>query len=341
MRLVNVKFRRSGKRFLFNAGELELQPNLLVVVQLEKGLALGAVVGEPWEGEPPEESGAIQPVLRKANEEDLERAAQLRNKAREAFDFCMERIKARQLPMKLVEVEFLLDESRATFFFTAEGRVDFRELVRDLAHQFRTRIEMLQIGVRDESKILGGFGICGRELCCSSWLVKFNPVSIRMAKDQSLSLNPSKVSGVCGRLMCCLAYEHEQYLDMVSNLPRPGKRYVCSRGPCRISRIDVLNQRIFAILDDGTEIDVSTESLDPYTAARKEQPKPSGPPPAEPQRRQPNEGPREPRGRPRQAADNKPKQAESDSGKAADKPAAQSDGTKKSRRRRRRRQKKS
>ncbi|MDP8256389.1 MAG: stage 0 sporulation family protein [Candidatus Alcyoniella australis] len=297
MRVVKIKFRRSGKRFDFDAGELELRQGQQVVLQIEKGTALGTVVVDAQEQNLPEDESR-KPVLRVATDEDLKQSQRLHRRAREAFGFCLRRINERKLPMKLVDAEFLLDESRATFFFTAEGRVDFRELVRDLAHEFRTRIEMMQIGVRDEAKILGGYGICGRELCCASWLVKFNPVSIRMAKDQSLSLNPSKVSGVCGRLMCCLAYEHQQYLDQIATLPRLGKRYVCEQGPCRVCRIDVMGSRVFAMVEGQGEVEISGQPLEPYSQQNRQQDKPE----PRPEPRAPGRPRPQPKARPRPPA---------------------------------------
>ncbi len=202
---VSIRFRPCGKLYHFDPGELELQAGDLVVVESEMGLSIGTVVKKAELKEPPEE---LKKVLRKASEEDLRQRQCNQALEAEAFQFCRERIMARGLPMKLVRTEATLDRRRIIFYFAAERRIDFRELVKDLAQKFRTRIEMRQIGVRDEAKMLGGLGICGRPLCCISFLSEFEPISIKMAKKQELVLNTGKLSGLCGRLMCCLKYEY-------------------------------------------------------------------------------------------------------------------------------------
>lgn len=202
--IVYVRVRPFGKvyRYLNNLG-IELKKGDFVVVEGDFGLTLGYVVTTSSDGEP-----SLKPVLRKATEEDLEEFQKNLSLEKQAWDFCLERIKYRQLPMKLLVVEAALDRKRIIFYFTAEGRIDFRELVRDLAAKFKTRIEMRQIGVRDEAKFLGGIGVCGREICCKTFISFFKPISLKMAKDQEIVLNVSKLSGVCGRLKCCLRYEY-------------------------------------------------------------------------------------------------------------------------------------
>ena len=176
------------------------------------------------------------------------------------MEFCQKRIEARQLPIHLVRVECLFDASKVIFYFTAEGRVDFRELVKDLVAVFRTRIELRQIGVRDEAKLVGGLGICGRELCCTTFLGDFEPVSVRMAKDQKLSLNPSKISGICGRLMCCLTYEYPTYQEIRKHLPRLGKRVSFAEGEGKIIRYNLIRQMVTLEMDDGGELELSLNS---------------------------------------------------------------------------------
>lgn len=209
--VVGVRFKSSGKIYYFDPGEMKIEANTDVIVETARGLEYGkAVLGN----RDVEESKVVQPlkrVVRLATAEDREKMLASQAKEEDARRICLEKIQQRQLPMKLVGVEYSFDGSKVLFYFTAEGRVDFRELVKDLASVFKTRIELRQIGVRDEAKMLGGLGSCGRELCCASFLGDFEPVSIRMAKEQNLSLNPSKISGICGRLMCCLKYESYGY----------------------------------------------------------------------------------------------------------------------------------
>lgn len=208
---VPVRFRRVGKIYHFDPAGLELEPGARVVVETARGLEIGEVVSRVRDIPDEELVQPLKPVLRIAREEDLRQAEQNRALARESLRVCREKVAARGLPMHVLEAEYTLDRSRLVFYFASENRVDFRELVRDLAGTFRTRIELRQVGVRDEAKMLGGLGPCGREVCCAVWLSEFQPVSIRMAKVQNLSLNPGKISGLCGRLMCCLRYEADLY----------------------------------------------------------------------------------------------------------------------------------
>lgn len=209
--VVGIRFKKAGKIYFFLPGRIELKNNDCVIVETARGMEFGKVVVPLREISEEEIVAPLKEVLRKANSEDEERFRTNENKEKEAFQICIAKIATHNLPMKLIEVEYTFDGNKIIFSFTAEGRVDFRELVKDLASVFRTRIELRQIGVRDEAKMLGGLGSCGRELCCASFLGDFEPVSIRMAKDQNLSLNPTKISGICGRLMCCLKYESNCY----------------------------------------------------------------------------------------------------------------------------------
>lgn len=211
--IVGVRFKPAGKIYYFEPGNFELLKGSHVIVETARGLEYGQVVVERREVSEAEVVLPLKPVLRQAREMDAETVANNELKAREAMAIFREKVLQHELDMKLVDAEFTFDRNKLIFYFTAEGRVDFRQLVKDLASVFRVRIELRQIGVRDEAKILGGIGPCGRLLCCSTWMGEFDPVSIRMAKDQSLSLNPSKISGLCGRLMCCLKFENDSYQD--------------------------------------------------------------------------------------------------------------------------------
>jgi cell fate regulator YaaT (PSP1 superfamily) len=243
-----IRLRKTNKVIEFTPGGLELCAAEYVVVDTEKGIVLGQVMYGPLQRDPlPPDA---KPVIRKADIEDLAIMKRNRTKEEEAYLFCLERIKERSLPMKLVDVEYILSGGKAVFYFTSDGRVDFRTLVKDLAQQFHTRIEMRQIGVRDESKMLGGIGPCGRELCCSCFLKSFEPVSIRMAKDQNLALNPQKVSGLCGRLMCCLTYEQATYEAIWDQIPKIGKRVVTPQGEGKVMSVDIKNQKVRTLIGD-------------------------------------------------------------------------------------------
>ncbi len=210
-KVVGIRFKKAGKIYFFLPGGLDLKANDNVIVETARGMEFGKVALPLREIPSQDVVSPLKEVLRKATPEDEESFSNNENKEKEAFKICLSKITAHKLPMKLIDVEYTFDGNKIIFSFTAEGRVDFRELVKDLAAVFRTRIELRQIGVRDEAKMLGGLGACGRELCCASFLGDFEPVSIRMAKDQNLSLNPAKISGICGRLMCCLKYENGCY----------------------------------------------------------------------------------------------------------------------------------
>ena len=221
-KIVGVVFKRPGKKYSFDPAGLTLHLGDRVVAKTTKGTELGEVVSVPREIGNDKAPQPLKKIVRKANEEDLAQNQARQEKAHEAVGVCRERIAAHNLPMRLVEVEQSFDGSKMTFYFTSETRVDFRELVKDLAARFKTRIELRQIGVRDKARLVGGLGHCGKDLCCTMLLGDLSPVSIRMAKDQDLPLNPQKISGVCGRLMCCLRYEHEAYKDFKKRAPRKG-----------------------------------------------------------------------------------------------------------------------
>ena len=221
-KVVGIRFKPVGKIYYFNPEDIELNSGDGVIVETTRGIEYGTVVISDKEIDEEEFNMPIKSVLRKATDADVQTAQDNKKRAKEAYDICLEKIAANNLEMNLVDVEYTFDRSKVLFYFTADGRVDFRHLVKDLAAVFRTRIELRQIGVRDEAKLLGGFGICGRALCCSQFLGDFEPVSIKMAKEQSLSLNPTKISGTCGRLMCCLKYEQDAYEELLKKAPNVG-----------------------------------------------------------------------------------------------------------------------
>ena len=260
--VVDVTFKTAGKLFEFDAGSFVLASGDLVVVENERGSALGTVARVPPPVPVAERQSRPPKVLRKADTRDLARLEANLQREHEARRLCLTRIRDRQISMKLVQVDYLFDASKAIFYFCAEGRIDFRELVRDLAQTLHTRIEMKQIGARDETKLIGGVGPCGRELCCSTWLREFQAVSVKMAKEQGLSLNPSKLSGMCGRLKCCLRYEYETYLELRRDLPRIGARVTSLKGDGEVVRQNVLRQTaVVRRADDGVEVEVTLEDL--------------------------------------------------------------------------------
>ena len=257
IRVIGVRFRTAGKVYYFDPGKLNIKRNDHVIVETARGIEYGTVVGDPKE-EP--EDKVVQPwkaVLRVATPKDDEQEAGNKLKEKEAFKICMEKIRKHNLQMKLIDAEYTFDNNKVLFYFTADGRIDFRELVKDLASVFKTRIELRQIGVRDETKILGGIGICGRPLCCHTHLSEFAPVSIKMAKEQNLSLNPTKISGVCGRLMCCLKNEEETYEELNRRLPNVGDFVTTDDGhKGEVHSVNVLRQLVKVIVnvDDEKEI---------------------------------------------------------------------------------------
>ncbi|MDD2581522.1 MAG: stage 0 sporulation family protein [Desulfuromonadaceae bacterium] len=258
--IVTIQFTKAGKMFDFNAGSLELAQGDHVVVETERGVGIGQIVKPPVEREGGT-TASLAFVKRKATAEDMATLESISRKEQEAYRFCVNRIIERNMPMKLVRVEYQFDSSKAVFFFTADGRVDFRDLVKDLAHSFHTRIEMRQIGVRDEAKMTGGIGICGRELCCSSFLRDFQPVSVKMAKEQNLALNPNKISGQCGRLLCCLDYEYETYCCLRKNFPKSGKRVRTVNAVGVVDKINILTGNITLKLDDNKIIVIKRDEI--------------------------------------------------------------------------------
>ncbi len=248
-KVIGVRFRRAGKIYYFSPGKLQINTNDHVIVETARGVEYGHVVIGSKDVEDEKVVQPLKPVIRLATPEDDEQEDGNREKEREAFRICQEKIKKHKLEMKLIDAEYTFDNNKVLFYFTADGRVDFRELVKDLASVFKTRIELRQIGVRDETKILGGIGICGRSLCCHTHQSEFLPVSIKMAKEQNLSLNPTKISGVCGRLMCCLKHEAETYEELNSRLPGIGDHVTAKDGSKGVvSSVNVLRQLVKVVV---------------------------------------------------------------------------------------------
>ena len=248
--VAGVRFRRAGKIYYFAPGRLELNKGDKVVVETSRGIEFGEVIVEPHEEPNDKIVQPLKEVMRLATEEDISRAAENKKKEIQALDVCLQKIHKRGLEMKLIDCEYTFDNSKILFYFTADGRIDFRDLVKDLASVFHTRIELRQVGVRDETKILGGLGSCGRELCCHSYLADFVPVSIKMAKEQNLSLNPVKISGVCGRLMCCLKNEEEVYEELNRKLPSVGDAVETpDELHGSVSSVNILKQLVKGVVD--------------------------------------------------------------------------------------------
>ena len=253
-KVIGVRFRQAGKVYYFDPLDLDIKQGGNVIVETARGVEFGFVVMGPSEIEDDKVVQPLKPVMRVATPEDELIESNNRVKEKEAFKTCIQKIQARNLEMKLIGCEYTFDGNKLLFYFTADGRVDFRELVKDLASVFRTRIELRQVGVRDEAKILGGIGICGRPLCCHSYMADFAPVSIKMAKEQSLSLNPTKISGVCGRLMCCLKNEEEAYEDLNSRLPGIGERVLTNDGlKGTVQSLYVLKQKVRVLVETGED----------------------------------------------------------------------------------------
>lgn len=261
-RLVKIKFRPAGRHYDFSVGKIPLTKGDRVVVETDRGRALGTVVTFPRNVADKDLPEGLKGVMRLAGADDLAMAANFNAKEEFSLRFCRERIAERKLAMKLVRAEYLFDGSKIIFYFTADGRIDFRELVKDLAHYFHTRIEMRQIGVRDEAKLIGGIGICGRELCCSSYLTEFAPVSVKMAKEQELALNPNKISGQCGRLLCCLAYEYETYCDMKKGLPKCGRKVTVEGREGEVISQHILRQTVTVNFGPQQRIEMTTEEVE-------------------------------------------------------------------------------
>lgn len=256
-KVIGVRFRTAGKIYFFSPGKFEVKRGDQVIVETARGVEFGNVVMGPKEVKDEEITQPLKTVIRLATEDDRRVEEKNRKKEKEAFQICLEKIHKHGLEMKLIDAEYTFDNNKVLFYFTADGRIDFRELVKDLAAVFRTRIELRQIGVRDETKILGGIGICGRVLCCHSYLSDFAPVSIRMAKEQNLSLNPAKISGVCGRLMCCLKNEQETYEELNRNLPGIGDVVTTPQGTTgTVQSVNVLRQMVKIVVDVNDEKEI-------------------------------------------------------------------------------------
>ena len=252
IKIVGVRFKNAGKIYYFDPVDFEIEKDIDVVVETARGLEFGRIVVGPKEIEEEKLISPLKPIIRIATEEDKAIYAENKEKAKETIEICQQKIKEHGLTMFLIDCEYTFDRNKLIFYFTAEGRIDFRELVKDLASIFKTRIELRQIGVRDEAKSIGGLGTCGRKLCCSSWLGDFQPVSIKMAKDQSLSLNPTKISGICGRLFCCLKYEHDVYVEAIEKMPVVGSIVKVDNQKGKVIEINPLLEQMKIEFNDKT-----------------------------------------------------------------------------------------
>ncbi len=270
MKVVGIRFKSAGKVYDFDAGAFVLNQGDYVIVETEHGLGMGIVTVPPVVFDENNDTSRTSPtkkVFRVAGEKDFLQREKNRETEKAAHDFCLESVKELKLDMNLFAVESTFDATKLTFFFTAEGRIDFRQLVKLLIQEFHTRIEMRQVGIRHKAKMCGGLGRCGRTLCCATFMEKFEPVSIRMAKEQGLSLNPTKISGLCGRLMCCLTFENETYLSLKAdclkqNWPKPGKTVQTPRGKGKVIRHNVICSRIAIRLDSGDEVETEIKDCE-------------------------------------------------------------------------------
>ena len=257
VKVIGVRFRTAGKIYFFDPLKFDVKRGDHVIVETARGIEYGTVVGDPKEVEDDKVIQPLKPVLRVATARDTEQENANKQKEREAFKICLEKIKKHKLDMKLIDAEYTFDNNKVLFYFTADGRIDFRELVKDLASVFKKRIELRQIGVRDETKIMGGIGICGRTLCCHAHLSEFVPVSIKMAKEQNLSLNPTKISGMCGRLMCCLKHEEETYEYLNRKLPNVGDYVTTDDGlKGEVHSVNVLRQLVKVLIENNDEKEI-------------------------------------------------------------------------------------
>jgi cell fate regulator YaaT (PSP1 superfamily) len=274
-RIVAISLQRSGHLYSFLSGELALKRGDRVVVESEVGTRIGTVEIEPHEPALTLDLTQLKPVMRLAEEQDWRAEEDALSREAQAERLCVERIRQRGLPMKLVTVDYNLDGRKAVFYFSADNRIDFRDLVRDLAQTLRVRVEMKQIGHRDETKVIGAIGPCGRELCCSSWLRDFDSVTVKMARDQGLALNPSRLAGMCGRLKCCLRYEYATYLELKRTLPNAGKRVESVKGNGKVLRQNILKQTVLIQLDDdGGVVEAALADLVDKRRERREEPEP-------------------------------------------------------------------
>ena len=263
IKVIGVRFRQAGKIYNFSPADFQVKVGDHVIVETARGIEYGSVVQEIREVADDKVIMPLKSVIRIATEEDDKKAIENNEKEKKAFKICKEKIAKHGLEMKLIETEYTFDNNKVLFYFTADGRIDFRELVKDLASVFKTRIELRQVGVRDETKMLGGIGICGRPLCCNTYLSEFIPVSIKMAKEQSLSLNPTKISGICGRLMCCLKNEQEAYEELNSNLPDIGEKVKTFDGfKGEVVSVNVLRQKVNIVVEVDDEREIKEYAID-------------------------------------------------------------------------------
>lgn len=260
-KVVGIRFKPAGKIYDFACGPFVLDVGDKVIVTTEQGLGYGVVATAPVPIAERSSKVPLKKVFRLATEADTEQREKNIQLENEAFEYCQAEVETLKLDMNLFSVESTFDTSKLTFFFTAEGRVDFRQLVKNLVKQFRVRIEMRQVGIRNQAKMCGGLGRCGREICCSSYIEKFDPVSIRMAKEQGLSLNPTKISGLCGRLMCCLTFENETYRALKKDFPKIGKTVTCPKGKGKVIRHNVIGGRLTLKMEDDTEAELSVKEV--------------------------------------------------------------------------------
>ncbi|MCR6098429.1 stage 0 sporulation family protein [Salipaludibacillus agaradhaerens] len=260
--VVGVRFKKAGKIYYFSPGEFNINRDDYVIVETARGVEFGKVVIGVKEVDEKDVVLPLKNVLRLATEKDKLTVTENKQESQKAFNVCLEKIAEHDLEMKLVDVEYTFDRNKVLFYFTADGRIDFRELVKDLASVFRTRIELRQIGVRDEAKMLGGIGPCGRMLCCSTFLGDFEPVSIKMAKDQNLSLNPTKISGLCGRLMCCLKYENDMYESAKKELPDLNEKIETSMGRGKVAGLNMLERLVqVELFESGQVVEYTLDEL--------------------------------------------------------------------------------
>lgn len=263
IKVIGVRFRQAGKIYNFSPSDFQVKVGDHVIVETARGIEYGSVVQGIREVADDKVIMPLKSVIRIATEEDDKKAIENNEKEKKAFKICKEKIAKHGLEMKLIETEYTFDNNKVLFYFTADGRIDFRELVKDLASVFKTRIELRQVGVRDETKMLGGIGICGRPLCCNTYLSEFIPVSIKMAKEQSLSLNPTKISGICGRLMCCLKNEQEAYEELNSNLPDIGEKVKTFDGfKGEVVSVNVLRQKVKIVVEVDDEREIKEYAID-------------------------------------------------------------------------------
>lgn len=261
VKVTGVRFKNAGKVYYFDPDDLEVKLNENVIVETARGLEFGTVTMEVCEIKEEDIVQPLKKIIRIATDEDIKRHTENEKKKAKALEICQEKVEKHGLEMKLIDVEYTFDNNKIIFYFTADGRVDFRELVKDLAGVFKMRIELRQIGVRDEAKMLGGIGSCGKSLCCSTWLSDFEPVSIKMAKVQNLSLNPTKISGICGRLMCCLKYENDIYMELRKGLPDNGEKVKTKDGTGKVVDTNILESKVRVRLYTGEKDDDGEEKL--------------------------------------------------------------------------------